>query len=337
VEFASKTTLLEDVHLVHQAAPVFSADEVDMRASWLGRVLRAPLIIGAMTGGTAAARRINRDLARVAEEFGLGMGLGSQRAMLETPSLAATYQVRDAAPECLLLGNIGLCQACEMKPSDVAGLMHAVGADGVCVHLNAAMELFQKEGDLDFRGSMAAIRRLAARLGERLVVKETGCGLSRETARRLACAGVRTIDVAGAGGASWVKIENLRAGAQTANELRVFEEWGIPTAASLWEARGLRLRVIASGGLRSGLDMARSLALGAHLCSCALPFLRAWDRGGVDGARRLASALIQGLRAVMVLTGCRTLADLRRCRPVITGRLREWTEQRQRGRKSNES
>ena len=336
VEFSRKTTLFEDVHLVHQAVPSFSPDEADMRVEWLGRVLEAPLIIGAMTGGTPAAGKINRELARVAQDLGIGMALGSQRAMVEDPSLADTYQVRDVAPDCLLLGNIGLFQARDMGPAQVADLAAAVGADAVCLHLNTAMEIFQREGDHDYRRGIVTIGRLSKEMGERLVVKETGCGISRETARQLRRVQVKAIDVGGAGGTSWVKIENLRTGGRTSPELAALEEWGIPTAASLWETRRLRWRVIASGGVRSGLDMARAMALGADLCSCALPFLRAYDRQGADGVRALAQDLIHGLRATMVLTGRRTIRDLRRMQPVFTGSLWHWIQQRQDEGKTDE-
>jgi len=335
VEFSTRTTLLEDVHLVHQAVPLFSPNEADTRVEWLGRTLRAPLLIGAMTGGTPAARGINRCLAQVAQELGIGLALGSQRAMVEEPALADTYQVRDVAPDCLLLGNIGLFQARDMTPEAVRGLMEAVGADGICVHLNTAMEIFQPEGDQNFRRGPVTIGRLVKELGGKLIVKETGCGISRETAEQLRQMQVKTIDVAGAGGTSWVKIENLRRGDTAPRELAALEEWGIPTAACLLETQRLRLRVIASGGIRSGLDMAKAIALGADLCSCALPFLRAHEQAGADGVRRLARGLLDGLRIAMVLTGCRTLRELGRAETVLTGELREWRLQRQIGRKTH--
>ena len=335
VEFSQTTTLLEDVSLVHQAVPTRAPGEVDTGIRFLKRRLRAPLVIGAMTGGTRAARKVNRDLARVAREAGIGLALGSQRAMVETPSLKDTYEVRDLAPDCLLLGNIGLFQAMRMSAADVRGLMESIGADGMCLHLNAAMEIFQREGDEKYGSGIETITALAEGLGERLIVKETGCGISRETALTLVKAGVRVIDVAGAGGASWVKVENLRSRRRTPRELRVFEEWGIPTAASLCELAGIRAKIIASGGLRSGLDMARALALGADVCSCALPFLRAHAEGGAAGAQRLAGALVDGLRAAMALTNCGDLRALKRLRPVITGRLAEWVAQRRPGRKRN--
>ena len=324
VEFSQVTTLLEDVHLPHNALPEVAPAEVDTRVRWLGRELRAPLLIGAMTGGTRTARTLNRDLAQVAQEQGLGLALGSQRAMLETPEMLVTYEVRDVAPDCLLLGNIGLCQAREMSADDVRGLADAIGADGICLHLNAAMEIFQPEGDRNYSRALETVQRLSEGLGERLVVKETGCGLSRDVAERLVNAGARNLDVAGAGGTSWVKIENLRSGRPVPPELRVFEEWGIPTAASLWEVRGLATTVVASGGLRNGLDMARCLALGADVCSCALPFLRAHAADGMHGVRRLAQSLTDGLRAAMALTNCGDLQSMKQVRPVLIGRLAEW-------------
>ena len=328
VEFSRVTTLLEDVHLPHDALPEVSPHEVDTRVRWLGRELRAPIFIGAMTGGADAARAVNRDLAQVAQELGLGFALGSQRAMAEDPALTSTYEVRDVAPDCLLLGNIGVFQAREMSVADVRGLMDAVGADGICLHLNAAMEIFQDEGDRDFGRALETVARLANGLGDKLVVKETGCGLSRGVGERLVNAGVRSLDVAGAGGTSWVKIENLRSGRPVPTELRVFEEWGVPTAASLFEVEGLPATVVASGGLRNGLDMAKCLALGADVCSCALPFLRAHAAGGADGARRLARSLTDGLRAAMALTNCGDAKAMKRARPVLTGRLAEWVARR---------
>ena len=328
VEFQHKRTWLEHVELVHQAVPAFSPDEVDMSAEMMGRMLSVPFIIGAMTGGTREAGKINRDLAQVAAQKGVGLALGSQRLMLEAPAVADTYQVRDVAPDILLLGNIGLSQAVAMKPDQVVELLTGVGADGMCLHLNAAMEMFQEHGDDPAGKAYVAIGRLSAALGDRLVVKETGCGISRETAVRLAKVGVCTLDVAGAGGTCWVRVENLRRGATPAG-LEAFEEWGIPTAAALLEVRGVKLRTIASGGLRTGLDLAKAIALGAHVGSAALPVLRALSGTGTDGVARWIDAVLAGLRTTMVLTGCRDLKALRRAPVVLSGPLREWATERQ--------
>ena len=327
VEFRRKRTWLEHVELVHQALPAFPAEELDTSAEFLGRKLSAPFLIGAMTGGTAESLSVNRSLAKVAARKGIGLALGSQRAMIGDDSLARTYQVRDVAPDILLLGNIGLSQAAVMKPGEVAALISRIGADGICLHLNSAMEMVQRGGDASRAGSAAVIRRLCRALGDRLVVKETGCGLSRETASHLARLGVRTLDVAGAGGTSWVRVENLR-NDSTAAGLEDLEEWGIPTAASLLEVRGLKLRVIASGGLRTGFDLAKSLALGASLASAALPLLRALDKGGPTAVERWLDSVFDGLRAAMLLTGCRDIEALRAAPVVISGPLLEWANGR---------
>ena len=327
VEFRTRGPWFEHVGLVHQAVTGFSRGDVDLSTEFLGRRLRFPFLIGAMTGGTPEARGINRTLAEVAAEAGVGLALGSQRPMMEDPSLTDTFQVRDVAPDILLLGNIGLQQAMSVKPDRLVGLAAAIGADGLCLHLNAAMEMFQGEGDEPRRGANASIDRLAKALGDRLIVKETGCGISRETASGLAKLGVKALDVAGAGGTSWVRVENLRRGG-VAPGMEAFEEWGIPTAASLLEVRGLRMRVIASGGLRSGIDLARALALGADLGSAALPVLRALDRGGKPAVLKWIRSLAEGLRTAMVLMGCRDLKSLRRAPLVLGGPLLDWAGQR---------
>jgi isopentenyl-diphosphate delta-isomerase len=327
VEFQRKRAWFDCVEFVHVAVPTFSVEDVDTEVEFLDRRLAVPFLIGAMTGGTDEAAGINRALARAAARAGVGLALGSQRPMMQFPSLEAGYKLRDIAPALLILGNVGLGQAVAMKPAEVAALADRIGADGICLHLNAAMELFQSGGDHPRAGAHAALGRLARELGDRLIVKETGCGISRETAALLARLGVRTVDVAGAGGTSWVRVENLRRGAAPPG-FDEFEEWGIPTAASLAEVRGIKLRVIASGGLRTGLDLAKSIALGATLGSAALPVLRALARGGEAGVGDWLDGVARGLRMAMVLTGSRDLKALRRAPLVVTGPLRDWMEQR---------
>ena len=327
VEYQRKGTWLEHVELVHQAAPEVAYADVDISTRFLGRRLNAPFLIAAMTGGPKETGKLNRALAQVAAEKGIGLALGSQRPMLEDDSATESFSVREVAPEILLLGNIGMAQALSLSAADVRSLMKRIGADGVNLHLNTAMEMFQAEGDKPAGKAYAAIGRLARALGERLVVKETGCGISRETAVELIRRGVKTIDVAGAGGTSWVRVEALRRGGAPAG-LEEFEEWGIPTAASLLEMSGLKARVIASGGLRTGLDLARSIALGAHLGTAALPALRVLESRGKAALGDWVDAITVGLRTAMVLTGCRTLKDLQRAPRVLAGPLLEWASQR---------
>jgi len=203
VEYTGKTTLLEEVDLVHDALPELAVDEVDVGTELLGKRLRAPLLITGMTGGTAEASAINRALAEVAEQQGIAFGLGSQRAMQRTPALAYTFEVRAHAPTALVLANLGLVQAAALATAEIERLVRTVGADALCLHLNPAQELIQPGGDRDFRGGLETITRLVKELPLPVVVKETGCGISRGVAQRLRSAGVAHVDVSGAGGTSW--------------------------------------------------------------------------------------------------------------------------------------
>jgi hypothetical protein len=219
------------------ALPELSFDEVDSSVELLGRRLRAPILISGMTGGAGRARDLNRALATAAQKSGLGMGVGSQRAMLLHPELTATYRVRDVAPDILLLANIGAVQARESGPDGVGSLVEAIGADALCVHLNVAQELVQDEGDRDFRGCLEAIAGLTEVLPVPVVVKETGCGFNPATLARLRAAGIGWVDVAGVGGTSWPGVEALR-GSRRQRALGLeLREWGIPTAAGAFRRR----------------------------------------------------------------------------------------------------
>ena len=325
VGFRSKTTLLECVQLVHDALPELDVDAIDLGVRLLGRKLRAPLLLAGMTGGTERAQRINLELASIAEECGYAFGLGSQRAMLKDRSALASYQVRGVAPSVLLLGNLGGVQAASMSSAEVAALIDAVGADALCVHLNPAMEVAQSEGDRDFRGVEATYRRLVAELSCPVIAKETGCGISANVARRLAAAGVRDVDVSGAGGTSWVAVEAQRARAEDRELGQRFWDWGIPTAASLLFVAPWRFRtVIATGGISNGLDAARALALGAHAVGIARPVLQAFERGGRAEALAFLRGVERELRAALLLMGAADVAAAR-CSPrVLTGELRDW-------------
>jgi isopentenyl-diphosphate delta-isomerase len=324
VEYAGKTTLFEDVDLIHDAIPELALDDVDLGVDFLGRRLRAPLLITGMTGGTADAFAVNRDLAIVAERCGIAFGLGSQRVMQRDPRTAWTFAVREYAPTTVLLANIGLVQAAEVASDALRKLVDDVGADALCTHLNPAQELVQPEGDRSFRGGYETLRRLALELHVPVIAKETGCGLSPAVGERLLAAGVRYADVAGAGGTSWVRVEAMRGSERSRDLGDLLQTWGIPTAASLAMLRGSGLVLIASGGVRDGLEMAKAVALGARLCGLALPVYRAYRENGIDGALELVRSLIEGLRAAMLLTGSRTLADLARQPLVLGDRISAW-------------
>jgi isopentenyl-diphosphate delta-isomerase len=332
VGFRRASTLLECVRLVHDALPDMALEQVDTSISLLGKKLRAPLVIASMTGGTDEAGRINRELANIAEERGYGFGLGSQRAMHVRPESNLTYRVRELAPSTLVLGNVGVVQARSMTTKELDGLVEDVGADALCVHLNPAMEIVQRGGDRDFSEGLATIERLVRDLGVPVVVKETGCGISPSVGGRLRDVGVRHIDVSGAGGTSWVGVETKRAAAggdESARQLgEAFWDWGIPTAASvaLLAPMGFET-IVATGGIGTGLDVARAIALGASAAGIARPVLRALSAGGRQGATAFLDAIERELRAAMLLTGSRDISALRRAPRVVVGELGSWTAQ----------
>lgn len=327
VEPVQNSTLLECVRLVHCAMPEMAVEDVDLSTPFLGKRLRYPLLVTGMTGGTERAGAVNRDLALVAERHGLAFGVGSQRAMAEDASRAASFQVRQAAPTVALLGNIGLYQAVRLGVDGARRLVDAIGADGLALHLNAGQELTQPEGDRDFRGGYRVVEALVRAFGDRLLVKETGCGIGPDVARRLVELGVRNLDVSGLGGTSWVRVEQLRATGEQAALGAEFSAWGIPTAAAAASVRGAvgpDVRLVASGGIRTGLEVAKVLALGADLAGMALPLFRAQQEGGVEGAEAALGLILAGLRQALVLTGSRSCAELRQRPRVITGELKDW-------------
>jgi len=320
------STLLEQVHFLHEALPERSLEEIDLTTEILGRTLQAPILISGMTGGTQQALELNQPIAKLAQKCGFGMGVGSQRAMLSDPDRAVTYAVRDIAPDILLLANIGAVQARAHGPEAAARLVSTIGADALCIHLNAAQELVQDEGDRDFRGCIESIENVATEIDVPVVVKETGCGLSPATLERLAACGVAWVDVSGSGGTSWTAVESLRGSPRQRALGEVLRNWGVPTAASIVFAQRRGMRTIASGGIRSGLDAARALALGAEAVSLALPFLRAYREGGEAALLTCATSLVEQLRAVTLLCGQATTRGLPGASFRLGPELRSWLE-----------
>ncbi len=298
----------------HRALPEIDFDEVDASRELFGRRLEAPLLVSCMTGGTPAARAINATLAAVAQRRGLAMGLGSGRALIESPGSLATFDVRAEARDVLLFANLGAVQLNKgYAIAQCRRLVESLRADALVLHLNPLQEALQSEGDTCFRGLLRRIGDLCAEADFPIVVKEVGWGIAAEDVRRLFDAGVAAVDVAGAGGTSWSEVERHRLTEPwRARVAAAFASWGIPTARCLIDARRVAPTetLFASGGIRSGLDVAKAVALGADLAGIAGPFLRAADRG-FDDADALARELIETLRIAMFCVAARTLMELR--------------------------
>ena len=324
VSFRRKSNLIEDIELIHDALPELAVSDIDLTTQFAGKTLSAPLIIAAMTGGVDKADQINRDLATVAEELGIGFAFGSQRPLL-SKGITAGYMVRDIAPNALVLGNIGIVQATETETAALEELVQKSGSDALCVHLNPAMEVVQPEGDQDFRGGLDTLARLVEGLSVPIIVKETGCGLSRSVGERIRKLGIEWVDVSGAGGTSWVAVETHRATNRKQMLGETFWDWGIPTAASVLQLKGLGLGICATGGMRTGLDVAKAIAIGATCGGIARTFLQAHAAGGVEGLREAAIRVIHEIRIACLLCGARTPAELR-SKPVLLGpQLSRWS------------
>lgn len=317
VEYKNKTSLLEDVFLIHNALPEFDRLDVDTSTAFLSKKLKAPFMISAITGGSKLSAKINRNNAKAAQKLGIAMGFGSMKAMIVEPSLTYSYSVRDVAPDILLIGNIGANDLINFPTKVLAETMKKVGIDVLAVHLNPAQELVQKEGEAKFKGVLKLISEYSKELP--IYVKECGQGISEEVAKKLSTTNIKAIDVGGSGGTSWPGIEYLRRG-QTDGP---FWDWGIPTALSIIETRkGTKLPIIATGGIRSGQDVVKAIILGASIGAAALPLLRT---ANTDVSEKYLANLIQEIGDTMFLIGARTVADLAKCRVIITGLLKELT------------
>lgn len=317
----------DDVHLIHCALPECSMDRISLETRFLGHRFSSPLFIAGMTGGHPETKEVNRRLAAAAEEFGIGMGVGSQRAALEDPSLEDTFRiVRETAPKAFLCANLGVVQLREHGMEWAERAVEMIEAQALAIHLNFLQEAIQPEGDHRATGCLDAIRELCRSFSMPVIVKETGAGISREMAAEILAAGARAIDIGGAGGTSWAAVEAIRSGGGETMVLgELFSGWGIPTVVSLREVAATGAPIIATGGVRNGIHVAKCLALGATLAGMALPLLRACMQGEEALGRRIEQ-ILQELRIAMFLTGSRSVTDMARTRTIITGITREMTE-----------
>lgn len=315
VQAREVTTGLDGYRFVHSALPEIDLTEVRTDTRFLGHHIRAPILISAMTGGTPRGWQISRRLAIAAQDHGLPMGVGSQRAALEDSSRRAWFQFRDVAPDIVLMANLGAVQLnLGYGVDECRRAVEMLEANALVLHLNPLQEALQPEGDTTFHGLLHRIEQVCRALEVPVVVKEIGCGISGRVARQLADAGVAAIDIGGAGGTSWSSVEHFRATDPVRRRVSdTFREWGIPTATSLRMVKQAvpHLPVIASGGLRSGLDVAKGIALGATLGGIAGPLLRAAD-AGQDAVDDLVSALVEEVRIAMFCIGAERITSLQR-------------------------
>lgn len=313
VNFPTLTTGLEHYRFLHRAVPELNLAEVDTSTAIFGKTLNAPLLISSMTGGAELANRINRNLAAAAQKHRIAMGLGSQRAALEDKSLEYTFQMRDVAPDILLFANMGAVQLnYGYDAEDMRRVVDMIQADALILHFNVLQEAVQPEGDINFAGILQKIERVCRTIEVPVIAKEVGWGFSETDVRNLQNAGVSAIDVAGSGGTSWSEVEYHRAPtAFHAQVARAFADWGIPTADAIQYARSVApdLLVFASGGLRDGIDIAKSIALGANLGGLAGPFLKAANQSteAVDDLIRILTAQ---LRIAMLCSGAKNIEQL---------------------------
>ncbi|BAZ43700.1 isopentenyl-diphosphate delta-isomerase, type 2 [Chondrocystis sp. NIES-4102] len=315
VQFQHLTNGLEKYRFTHTCLPELNLSEVDINTAFLGKKLNAPILISSMTGGTEQAKMINCRLAIAAQKYGLAMGVGSQRIAVENPDVAHTFAVRSFAPDALLFANLGAVQLNYTYGVDQClRVVEILEADALILHLNPLQECIQPNGDTQFKGLLGKIKQLCQQIDIPVIAKEVGNGISAVMAEKLIEAGVEVIDVAGAGGTSWAMVESERAQTNLQRRLgRTFADWGISTADCLVEIRKHypNIPLIASGGLRNGLEVAKAIALGADLAGLAFPFLQAASisEAAID---ELVELLMAELKTVLFCTGNGDLNQLKR-------------------------
>lgn len=324
-----------DIRLVHQALPEVDLDTLDTSVCFLGQHLRYPILISAMTGGHVDVTQINCNLARAAERYGLALGVGSQRAGILNPDVAASYAVtRQAAPHAFLIANVGAPQlipqarAAAFTLEQVQRAVQMIEANALAIHMNSLQEAAQPEGDRCAVGEVDALSRLVEQMPVPLIAKETGAGVCREQALLLQRCGVAAIDVGGAGGSSMSALEAARAGSQHTRAIgQLYRDWGLATPISLVEASVANVPLIATGGVRNGLDIARALALGASVVGLAWPFLKAANES-FEAVCEVIESLILELRVAMQLSGAANVAAMRQVDVVVTGETYHWLKLR---------
>ena len=319
VAYHEKTAGFERIEFIHNALPELDLKEIDTSTSFLKKKLSFPLMITGMTGGYDGAIKINGDLALVCEEKKLALGLGSQRQALEDDSQLESYNiVRKNAPTIPIIGNIGAAQIVKgLNMKRLQKLLNDIEADALAIHLNALQEAVQFEGDVNFHGVLDGISKLIKKLKIPIIVKETGAGISWSAAKRLHEVGIDYIDVSGSGGTSWSAVESFRKNGDDQSDknrlARKFRNWGIPTVTCIREvSRIKKMNVIASGGIKDGVDVAKSIALGADIAGMARPLLKILMENGTQGLENEIDYIQKELKLAMFLTGAKNIRKLRK-------------------------
>ncbi len=328
------TTWLEYVRFVHNSLPGINLKDIDISMKFLGKQINAPIIIGSLTGGTKLGLEINTKLAEAAEKFQIPLMVGSQRIQLEYPDTSKAFtSIRKSAPNIPIIANLGISQLIQMENfNSIEKIIHSIEADAIAIHLNPLQEIIQPEGETDFSNAMEKISQLNDYLKIPLIIKETGAGLSKNVSNKLINMGIKYLDVSGLGGTSFAAVEYSRAKKQN-NHLKsiignTFLDWGIPTAASIIETRTVAKDstvIIGSGGIRNGLEIAKSIAIGANISAIAQPFLkRAFNN--LKEVESFIETLISELKSAMFLTGCKKIKDLKNSDYAILPPLSTWLE-----------
>jgi len=335
---SNDTTWLEHIRFVHNALPELNLDDINLSCEFLGKPISAPVIVGAMTGGTELTKKINVSLAKAAQKYNIPMMVGSQRVIVRHPETKETFSaVRENAPDIPIVGNIGIAQIAATENFDyMEKIIDNIKADALAIHLNVIQELIQPEGDKVFAGTIDKIKKIKNQYNIPIIIKETGCGISKEIAQNLIEVGIEVIDVSGVGGTSWVAVEYYRAKQEKIKSKidlgKLFWDWGIPTAASILEVSSVTnnssgTKIIGSGGIRSGIDIAKALRIGADFAAMARPFLMV----ALEGQKNIEEFIektIRELKITMLLTSSKNIGELKNAPIVISSSLKEWIKER---------
>lgn len=330
IEFKSKTPGFEEVELLHHALTELNYEDIDLRTNFLGKQFDFPILINGMTGGHPESKKINKMLAQLALNFNIPVEVGSQRAALENDELKETYRiVRDVSSEIFVIGNIGAAQLVkEYGIKEIARCIEMIDANALAIHLNPLHEILQREGNLNFQNLLGIFKKVIKQIHIPVIIKETGNGMSETDLKLLKSIGVEYVDVGGAGGTSWAAIESFRHedDYELSAVAKAFWDWGIPTIISTVMASKLGFKVISSGGIRTGIDIAKAIACGAGMTGIALPFLKDAYAENLGGLVSQMNILVRELKTCMFLTKSANIEALKSAEKIFFGKVKQWME-----------